>query len=104
LSPLDLAYKQFEDNLVRVRNLVLIHNSLKTLITATLDLSDILRSAWVMLVAALDQYIHEVVRLGMLEIQSGQRPETEFFSKFSITMGQSYNFRTFAQGLANAGM
>jgi hypothetical protein len=57
-----------------------------------------------MLVAALDQYIHEVVRLGMLEIQSGQRPETEFFSKFSITMGQSYNFRTFAQGLANAGM
>ena len=48
--------------------------------------SDILRAAFVLAVSALDYYIHEVVRIGMLEIYRGQRPETPAFSRFQISL------------------
>ena len=35
----------------------------------------------------LDYYIHEVVRLGILEIHRGLRPEPPAFSRFQISLG-----------------
>ena len=80
------AIDQFRVNLARVRNLGVIHNTLNAQTAAAIDLSDILRSELVMAVSVLDYYIHEIVRLGMLEVYRGTRPETSAFLRFQISL------------------
>jgi len=41
----------------------------------------------VLAVSALDHYVHELTRLGMLECWSGTRPPTDGFKKFSLPTG-----------------
>jgi len=55
------ALSQFRFSIARVRDLIALHNSLKSQTTPALDLSDLLRSALVLAVSALDFYIHEIV-------------------------------------------
>ena len=65
------AIDLFRISIDRVRDLIAVHNSLKAQASSVLDLSDMLRAALVLAVSALDYYIHEVVRIGMLEIHGG---------------------------------
>ena len=60
------AFDQFRTNIVRVRNLGSIVDALASQTTGVLDLSDVLRAEIVLAVSALDQFVHEIVRLGML--------------------------------------
>ena len=83
------AIDQFRSNVQRVRSLGLIHQALNGQTTQALDLSDILRSEWVMAVSALDHYIHELVKLGMLEAYHGNRTQTDAFLRFQITMNST---------------
>jgi hypothetical protein len=83
------ALDQFHISISRVRDLIAIHNSIKAQSTPDLDLSDILRAALVLAVSALDYYVHEVVKLGMLEIHQGIRPEPPAFAKFQINLGSA---------------
>ncbi len=73
--------------MARVRDIGALHDALRAQTTQTLDLSDILRAELVLAVSALDHYIHEVVRAGMLEIYRGLRPETPSFLQFSVSLG-----------------
>lgn len=81
------AIDQFRLDLNRVRNLEALHAVLSSQATSVLDLSDLLRAELVMVVSALDLYIHEVVRLGMLECFRGYRPQTNAFREFRVTLG-----------------
>ena len=81
------AIDQFRWNLGRVRNLGSLHSILSGQTTAALNLADLLRSELVMIVSALDLYVHEVVRLGMLECFRGQRARTDSFHRFQVTLG-----------------
>ena len=83
------AIDQFRWNLQRVRNLGSLHNILSSQTTSALDLSDLLRSEFVMAVSALDLYVHEIVRLGMLECFRGQRPRTNAFNEFRVSLGST---------------
>ncbi|MEG4579797.1 HEPN domain-containing protein [Microcoleus sp. MON1_C5] len=83
------AIDLFRLSIARVRDLIAVHNSLKAQASSVLDISDILRAALVLAVSALDYYIHEVVRIGMLEIHRGQRPEPPAFSRFQISLGNA---------------
>jgi RiboL-PSP-HEPN len=83
------AIDLFRISIARVRDLIAVHNSLKAQASSVLDLSDMLRSSLVLAVSALDYYIHEVVRIGMLEIHRGQRPEPPAFSGFQISLGNA---------------
>ncbi|MBF8267223.1 MAG: hypothetical protein HW388_731 [Dehalococcoidia bacterium] len=80
------ALSQFHSNIERTRTLIAIHNSVEASTTKVLDTSDMLRSAIVMAVSALDHYVHEVVRFGMLEISRRQRPTTDAFLKFDVSL------------------
>lgn len=51
-----------------------------------LDLSDLLRWQWVLAVSALDKYIHDIVRIGMVEAFEGTRAQTPKFQEFKINM------------------
>ena len=83
------AIDLFRLSIARVRDLIAVHNSLKAQTSNVLDISDMLRSALVLAVSALDYYIHEVVRIGMLEIHRGERPEPPAFSGFQISLGNA---------------
>lgn len=79
------AIDQFRANLVRVRNLGYIADALDSQTTQALDLSDILRAELVLAVSALDHFVHEVARLGMLEAYRGEREKTPQFLQFQAS-------------------
>ena len=80
------AINQFRTNISRVRNLGSIFESLDSRTTSVLDLSDVLRAELVLAVSALDHFIHELVRLGMLEAYRGNRPRTGRFLRFEVSL------------------
>ncbi len=80
------ALIQFKENLQRVRDLSHLINAIGSMTTSAIDLSDLLRSQIVLSVSALDHFIHEYVRLGMLEIQRGVRAPTDAYLRFQIPL------------------
>ena len=51
-----------------------------------IDATDLLRWEWVLAVSALDKYIHDIVRIGMMHQFLGQRSVTEKYNSFRIDM------------------
>ena|SRR5271157_945304 len=78
------ALDRFSANLNRARCLAALSESLGKLTTAAVDLSDLLRAALVLAVSALDHYVHELVRTGMVEVHQGGRPATDAHLSFRV--------------------
>jgi len=76
---------QFRDNIGRVRDLVGVHRALKPSVTLAVDLSDLLRSGLVLAVSAFDHFIHEIVRVGMVDAFAGRRRTTAAFMNFQVS-------------------
>ena len=91
------AIDQFCENLARARSLAGLAQSLSSLTTAAVDLSDILRASLVLAVSALDHFVHEFVRLGMLEVHRGNRPTTDTYFSFRVPMSAA------REGMADTG-
>ena len=64
------ARSRFAANIGRARDLRALYINLTAATAGTLDLSDILRAAIVSSVSAFDALIHEITRIGMVEIYS----------------------------------
>ncbi|MFA6145336.1 MAG: HEPN domain-containing protein [Sulfurimonas sp.] len=82
------AKEHFEQNIVRVKNLGYLHQTISVEITNNLDSSDILRAQYVMLISALDYFIHEIIRIGILQIYNKERKPTHEFKKFIFSTDQ----------------
>jgi hypothetical protein len=80
------ALEQFHDNIVRVRGLGGIHQAVASMTTSAIDTSDILRAEYVLAASALDHYVHEVTRLGMLETFDGLRQPSAAYLRFRISI------------------
>jgi hypothetical protein len=80
------AQIQFRENLKRVRELGSLATAVQRVTTSAIDVSDLWRSQIVLVVSALDHFIHELARLGMIEIAKGVRPKTDAYSRFDIPM------------------
>ena len=78
--------EQFRENIRRVNALGGLYDVLSQQATSAPDLTDLLRSQIVMAVSALDHYVHEITRVGMLEVYDGKRPQTPAFLRFQVTM------------------
>ncbi len=87
------VYSRFEGNARRVREMVAIFQALSRQTTGVLDLTDILRAAVVALVSAFDYFIHEIVRVGILETASGTRVPSGKYSSFKISMATAVSFQ-----------
>src|SRR4051812_48937891 len=74
------------DNLGRARDLRALCVTLAATTAGTMDLTDILRAALVMAVSALDNYIHRLARVGMVEIYNGTRARTDAYGRFRVSM------------------
>lgn len=81
------AIEQFRLNIERVRSIAALTRTLNTQTTQALDLSDLLRAEIVLAVSALDHFVHETVRLGMLEAYRNERPRTRSFQNFQVSIG-----------------
>ena len=80
------ALQHFSENINRVKALGGLHEALCRLTTPAIDATDLLRAQIILVVSALDHYIHEITRLGMLEIYNGLRQKTNAFLRFQVTM------------------
>lgn len=80
------AIQQFRANIVRVRYLGGLYGALGQLMTPAVDTTDLLRAQFVMVVSALDHYIHEIALVGMLEVYDGKRPSTNAFRRFQVSL------------------
>lgn len=80
------ALEQFNENLSRARVLSGLARSLTVFTTTAVDLSDMYRASLVLGVSALDHFVHDFVRLGMLEVQGGSRPATDANLSFRIPL------------------
>lgn len=76
---------QFHENLNRVRMLGGLYQAIDSLTTQALDGTDILRSQIVLSVSALDYYVHEVTRAGMINVFCERRPPTNAYLKFPVS-------------------
>lgn len=80
------AHNQFVANIGRARDLRALFVNLKATTAGALDLTDFLRASIVFAVSAFDTFIHEITRIGMVEIFQKTRPRTDAFARFPIAM------------------
>lgn len=85
------ALDQLNINLDRVNFLLGTYAALEAQTTAAVDLSDLLRAAIVQSVSSADHFIHELLRLGALEIHGGVRPSTPDYHSLMIEVGTRLN-------------
>lgn len=81
------ALDAFRGSLARVDHLSGLHKALCSLTTPAVDSSDLLRAQIVLAVSALDFYIHEATLIGMLQVYKGDRPTTNAFIGYRISVG-----------------
>ncbi len=93
------AIQHFRENINRVKELGGLFDALSNLTTSAVDATDLLRAQIIMSVSALDHYIHEITRIGMLEIFDGRRNPTDPFLKFQVSMNVVQN--TITSGAAS---
>ncbi len=78
------AHAQFTENLRRARELGGLAIAVENMTTTAIDVSDLLRSQIVLSVSALDHLVHELVRLGMIEISQGARAKTDGYLRYQM--------------------
>jgi hypothetical protein len=81
-----VALDSFRSNLTRARALSGLYTALQNATTPALDLSDLLRAQIVLGVSAFDHLVHELTRLGALEIFAATRLATPAYSRFEISL------------------
>lgn len=79
------AKNQFQENIQRIRELDAVYVHLTENQALGVDLSDLLRAEIVYAVSALDKLVHELVRMGMLEIFEGNRVPTKAYDNFGLS-------------------
>lgn len=80
------SYNLFLSMLQSTKSIMTLYDYCEQKINPPIDYSDLLRWQWVQAVSALDKFIHDIVRIGMLDIYSGYRQPTKKYSSFSINM------------------
>ena len=83
------ALEQFEQNLTRARNLVGLSASLSSLTTQAVDTTDLLRAALILSVSALDHFVHEFTRIGMLDVHAQAKPGTPAYVEFKVSLSSA---------------
>lgn len=82
--------KQSHDKFIKVindtKNADSTYDYLSRVVKPPYDYSDLLRWQWAQAVSALDKFVHDVVRSGMVNIYQGRRPSTPKYDCFSIPL------------------
>ena len=85
------AIESFRNNILSVRHLGALHDAVNSLTTSAVNCDDILRSQIVLAVSAFDHFIHELVRIGILESFAGTRPRTDAYCRFQVPLQAAHS-------------
>lgn len=80
------AYGKFKQLMSDTRSVSCIYDYLDQYVKGPMQYDDLLRFQWVQSVAALDKLVHDLVRIGMVDIFSGRRLSTSKYKKFQVDM------------------
>ena len=70
------SFKRFKIQFIQTKGLSDLYNYLDTYLNVPMKFDDILRSQFVYAVSSLDKLIHDLIRIGMIEIFLKKRPPT----------------------------
>ncbi len=87
------SYQRFIKLVKDTENVEVLYNYFEKSITVSVDISDLLRWQWVQCISAFDKFIHDLVRVGMLEIFAKNRMPTPKYNTFQIDI-QTYGDMT----------
>lgn len=79
------ALSIFKENINKINEIHAIHNYLRDTIILPIDASDLLRLNYMYAVSAFDKLMHDVIRIGMVDIYSGKRAITSKFKSEPIS-------------------
>ena len=91
---MNASYKKFQQIIVDTKNSGAVYSYLLNVVKPPYDYSDILRWQLAQTVSALDKLVHDLVRVGMLEIYQGRRDSTAKFESFGITLDILNNIKS----------
>ncbi len=80
------AHVLFKRNIAAARDLSVLYETLSQQVALPQSFDDLLRSQIVYGVSAFDKFVHDVVRIGMLQILAGTRPVTAKYESEPIAM------------------
>lgn len=80
------SFAVFKEIIKETRNSSSLYSYLQNVVHPPYDYSDLLRWQWAQSVSALDKLIHDLVRVGMLEIFQGNRAPTSKFLTFPVSL------------------
>lgn len=87
----------FHNSIKDTANVDTIYNYITKTMPIPFDCSDLLRWEFIQCVSAFDKLIHDLVRIGMLEIFQGKRTPTNKFKNFSIDYSTYDNMQIFPE-------
>lgn len=76
------SYQRFIILVKDTENVEVLHNYFEKTMAVSVDTSDLLRWQWVQCISAFDKFVHDLVRVGMLEIFAGNRMPTPKYNTF----------------------
>lgn len=79
-----LAYNRFTDLVNDTQNVGVLYEYIENTMKAPVDTSDLLRWQWIQCISVFDKFVHDIVRIGMVEIFQGDRISTPKFNGFQI--------------------
>lgn len=87
------SYTKFKQLIADTRSSGVTFNYLFNVVKPPYDYSDLLRWQLAQAVSALDKLVHDLVRVGMMEIYQGRRSTTPKYESFTIPLGILNNMR-----------
>ena len=90
---MEQAKNKFNQLLTDINQVMTIYDFITLEVKAPLDTSDLLRWQWVQAVSAFDKFVHDLVRIGMLEVFNNTRKATPKFNSFKFTFTELNNIK-----------
>lgn len=78
------SYERFVDLIKETENIMVLYKYFQKQMKIPMDISDLLRWQWMQYISAFDKFIHDLVRIGMLEAFQGKRILTPKFKSFQM--------------------
>lgn len=90
---MEQAKNKFNQLLTDINQVMTIYDFITLEVKAPLDTSDLLRWQWVQAISAFDKFVHDLVRIGMLEVFNNTRKATPKFNSFRFTFAELNNIK-----------
>lgn len=80
------AFNVFRFLVQEIRKNAALHDYISTALKSPMEYDDLLRWQWAQSLSALDKLLHDLTRIGIMEIYSGKRPSTPKYESLEISI------------------